>query len=138
MTFSIKTLAALASLAAFGAACIVVPPPEEVERTRRGDNDDDDFDDDDGFGGAAKAAGVFLETESGKALRVLEHQGVALSARGHPLGLVMNHRLDADNQWRGNPLAWKMIDATAFAAHQHLVFTSECANGNADHIGAGA
>jgi len=60
--------------------------------------------------------GQYLETESGKALRVLEHQGVALSAQGHPLGLVMNHRLDADNRWRGNPMAWKMIDATAFAS----------------------
>ena len=60
--------------------------------------------------------GQYLETESGKALRVLEHQGVALSAQGRPLGLVMNHRLDADNRWRGNPMAWKMIDATAFAS----------------------
>jgi len=59
--------------------------------------------------------GQYLETESGKSLRVLEHQGVALSAQARPLGLVMNHRLDADNRWRGNPLAWKSLDAAAFA-----------------------
>jgi hypothetical protein len=60
--------------------------------------------------------GQYLETDSGRAFRVLEHQGVALSAQGKPVGLVMNHRLDTDNRWRGNPLTWKSLEAPAFAA----------------------
>lgn len=58
--------------------------------------------------------GQFLQTESGQAFRVLDHQGLAVSATGRPLGLVMNHRLDTDQRWRGHPLDWKMIDAAGF------------------------
>ena len=60
--------------------------------------------------------GQYLETESGKAFRVLDHQGVAVSPQGRPLGLVMNHRLESDNRWRGNPMVWKSLEAPAFDA----------------------
>jgi len=59
--------------------------------------------------------GQFLQTESGKAFSVLDHQGLAVSAAGRPLGLVMNHRMDTEQRWRGQPLDWKWIDAAAFA-----------------------
>jgi len=60
--------------------------------------------------------GQFIETPDGHRFRVTEHQGVAVSSDGRALGLVMNHRLDPDNSWRGDPLAWKVLNSDAFTA----------------------
>lgn len=59
--------------------------------------------------------GQFIETPEGSKYRVTEHQGVAVTAEGKAVGLVMNHRLDAANSWRGSPLAWKTVKAEDFS-----------------------
>lgn len=63
--------------------------------------------------------GQFIETPEGSKHRVTEHQGVAVTADGKAVGLVMNHRLDAGDKWRGSPLSWKTIKADEFASRLH-------------------
>jgi hypothetical protein len=60
--------------------------------------------------------GQFIETPEGQRYRVTEHQGVAISGEGRPLGLVMNHRLEPNHSWRGDPLAWRMLKPEEFSA----------------------
>ena len=59
--------------------------------------------------------GPLIQTEEGRRYRVTDNQGVAVSADGEALGLVMNHRSDPDNAWRGDPLRWEKLDPKAFS-----------------------
>ncbi|MSU32333.1 MAG: hypothetical protein EXS25_06700 [Pedosphaera sp.] len=60
--------------------------------------------------------GQWIETPEVKQFRVSEHEGVAVAADGKVLGLVLNHRLDSAESWRGNPLLWAQISGEEFSS----------------------
>ncbi|MFM7100533.1 MAG: hypothetical protein ACKO3N_05130, partial [Verrucomicrobiota bacterium] len=48
--------------------------------------------------------------------RVADSQGVALSAAGQAVGLVLSRRLPLDDSWLGSPLRWPLVGADEYQA----------------------
>ena len=59
-----------------------------------------------GFGGQ------HVTTSSGQKFTLIEHEGLAATADGKAVGVVLNRRIPADDSWQGSPLKWKQVPAT--------------------------
>lgn len=58
----------------------------------------------------------FQQSDGRSAFRIVENSGLAITTNGVPVGLVLSHRLAADDSWQGSPLNHPIVDAQALAA----------------------
>lgn len=60
--------------------------------------------------------GRYQQPDGRPGQRVLESSGLAVTTNGAPVGLVLSHRLAADDSWQGSPLSKPLVEAGALAA----------------------
>lgn len=60
--------------------------------------------------------GRIQQAEDGRAWRVLDNQGVILSAAGQPLSVALGRRLPLDDSWQGSPGKWARVGTAEYQA----------------------
>ena len=64
----------------------------------------------------ANFGGRIHQSDDGRAWRVLENQGVILTADGKPLSIAFGRRLPVDDSWQGSPEKWARVGIADYRA----------------------
>jgi len=63
------------------------------------------------------------QSADGRVSRVVEHQGVAVTANGSPVGILLNRRLPMDDSWQASPAQWPRLNRSDYDARLQSVGT---------------